>query len=171
MQPVILWGSFSIAIIGSVFVNLMTRAMKHTDHWNGADTNENNSNFQNCQALYAMAVLGIGETLGGNLIGLLRDKVNNKVAIVMQLLLCMAALFSVYLFNRLNQFTGLAHLMCFLWGLQDSGINCLVRSMLGFEFDSKIVPYSVFNFSHSVYVFVAQLVEVKVMDESGTPQE
>lgn len=57
--------------------------------------------------------------------------------------------------------------MCFLWGFQDSGANCLIRSMMGTEFDSKLIPFSVFNFTQSLTVFAAQLIEAKVTDSKG----
>jgi hypothetical protein len=44
--------------------------------------------------------------------------------------------------------------MCFLWGTQDSGINCFINCILGFEFESKILPFSVFKFTQSLFTFV-----------------
>lgn len=44
--------------------------------------------------------------------------------------------------------------------------------MLGFEFESKIIPFSVFNFIQSICICVAQLIEGPVMaggDESQSP--
>ena len=48
--------------------------------------------------------------------------------------------------------------MCFMWGVQDSGLNCIVRAILGFEFNSKILPFSVFNFVQSLFVFITQII-------------
>ena len=56
--------------------------------------------------------------------------------------------------------------MTFMWGFMDSGLNTLIRCILGFEFDSKIIPFSVFNFIQSLLIFAAQLTEAKVMDDS-----
>ena len=49
----------------------------------------------------------------------------------------------------------MAFVMAFVWGLMDSGLNAIIRSMLGFEFESKITPFSVFNFIQSLLVFAA----------------
>lgn len=103
--------------------------------------------MQNYTALYAMTLLGIGEIIGGQLIGNIRDKMNNKVAIIMELVLLVISLTVVVIFNSKNRFNIMAYFMCFLWGLQDSGLNCIIRCILGFEFDSKIIPFSVFNFA------------------------
>jgi predicted MFS family arabinose efflux permease len=108
-----------------------------------------------------MAMLGLGEMIGGYVVGQLRDNFGNATAISAQLTLIFLAVISVMTFNRLDYFNlSLAYLMCFLWGLQDSGINCLLRSILGFEFESNLLPFSVFSVSHSLTVFAAQLIEV-----------
>jgi predicted MFS family arabinose efflux permease len=101
-----------------------------------------------------MAMLGLGEMIGGYVVGQLRDKFGNASAISAQITLTFLAITSVMTFNRLENFSlNLAYLMCFLWGLQDSGINCLLRSILGFEFDSNLLPFSVFSVSQSLTVF------------------
>ena len=69
LLPVTLWISFSIAIIGSVFVNLMTRSMKNYEQYFDITHLKIDDNYKNCQALYAMAILGLGEILGGHIIG------------------------------------------------------------------------------------------------------
>lgn len=101
-------------------------------------------------------MLGVGEMIGGYVVGQFRDKLGNSSAISIQLILTFLAVSSVITFNRLDNFNlNLAYLMCFLWGLQDSGINCLLRSILGFEFESNLLPFSVFNVSLSLTVFAA----------------
>ena len=49
-----------------------------------------------------MAILGLGEVLGGHIIGQLRDQIGNKTAIIIQLVITLAAIIVVLLFNRLN---------------------------------------------------------------------
>jgi hypothetical protein len=62
-------------------------------------------------------------------------------------------------FNNINEFGPLAYVMCFVWGLQDSGCNCLMRSMLGFEFEDKTTPFAVMGFVQSITVFAFNLIE------------
>jgi len=45
------------------------------------------------------------------------------------------------------------------WGIMDSALNTIVNSVLGFEFDSNITPFSVFKFVQSFFVFVFQVME------------
>ena len=44
--------------------------------------------------------------------------------------------------------------MTFFWGIQDGGLNCLINCVLGFQFDSKITPYSVNKFAQSLLIFM-----------------
>ena len=64
-----------------------------------------------------MSFLGLGEILGGQIIGLVRDYKNNKFAIICEMALCAISFIVVLVFNRRNQFNNLAYVMCFAWGL------------------------------------------------------
>ena len=66
--------------------------------------------------------------------------------------------------NQVNKFGPLCYVMPFVWGLQDSCCNILIRSLLGFEFESQITPFSVFNFVQSLFVFVVQMIQDKITD-------
>ena len=93
-----------------------------------------------------MALLGLGEIIGGGLVGFIRDKVGNRLAYFVQILLTIAGMASVLIVNDKNTYDYTSYLMCFVWGLQDSGLNCLVNCVLGFEFESKIIPFSLYKF-------------------------
>ena len=43
--------------------------------------------------------------------------------------------------------------MTFFWGISDGGLNTLINSMLGFQFDSKTSPFSVNKFVQSLLIF------------------
>ena len=101
-----------------------------------------------------MVLLGVGEIFGGQALGYIRDNSSNKASIVVYLIFCIISFTLTFLFNDKNEFNYLAYLMCFVWGFQDSGLNCLVRCVLGFEFESKITPFCVFNFVQSFFIFV-----------------
>ena len=92
-----------------------------------------------------MISLGVGEIIGGTIIGIIRDRAGNKVALASQILLHLAAFALILFLNEYNKFDITAYIMCFFWGLQDSGINCLINCVLGFEFNSKIAPFAVFK--------------------------
>lgn len=83
-----------------------------------------------------MALLGLGEVIGGYFVGIVRDKFGNTQAYLLQALLLALAVTLVVVYNERNKFGTLAYIMIFVWGVHDSGINTLIRSILGFEFDS-----------------------------------
>ena len=57
--------------------------------------------------------------------------------------------------------------MCFAWGIQDGGMNCYISCVLGFQFDSKTTPFSVFKTVQSLTVFVTLLAEAHVVTEKA----
>lgn len=101
---------------------------------------------KNWKALLTMCFLGLGEILGGFPIGLIWDKYGVKQALTAQLFLTVIGVSLVVYVNNRNTFDIWSSVMCFMWGFHDSGLNCIIRCFLGFEFDSKIIPFSVFNF-------------------------
>jgi len=149
-MPLIIWSAWSLNIFAGVFIILMTRCMKAShpdcnidppapDCWDDDKRNET--------ALFTMTLLGAGEILGGGLLGWVRDKTGNRVAIITEIFLCMIGFACVMILNNQNDFGPLAYIMTFMWGIQDSGLNCLINCILGFEFDSKIAPFCVYKFS------------------------
>lgn len=82
-QPLIIWSGISTAIFGSMFVSLMTTGMKsdfanHPDDEKYADFKDEKG--RNQTALLTMVLLGIGEIIGGQLVGTIKDKIGVKVA-------------------------------------------------------------------------------------------
>ena len=102
-----------------------------------------------------MTMLGLGEICGGYIIGSIRDRLGNRLAVISEMILLVSALSIVIFYNQSDEWSYFkAYGMCLMWGIQDSGLNCLIRCVLGFEFESKILPFSVFNFSQSLLIFV-----------------
>jgi predicted MFS family arabinose efflux permease len=64
-----------------------------------------------------MVLLGIGEIVGGQLVGTIKDKVGVKVATVFQILLLISGTALILAFNNDEEFGPLAYGMCFVWGL------------------------------------------------------
>ena len=44
------------------------------------------------------------------------------------------------------KFSILTYFVTFFWGIQDSNMGNLLNCALGFEFESKSLPFSVYNF-------------------------
>ena len=135
-MPLIMWSGISNAYYASVLMDLMARTIDPKY----SDTKKNE------MALFAMSLIGMGGFFGGQVVGIFRDKYGIKKAILVEVGLLVATSVIVDVFNAQNQFGPLAYVMCFAWGFQDSGCQCLLRCVLGFQFESKIIPFSVFNF-------------------------
>lgn len=97
-QPAIIFTGFSAAIMGSIFVNLITRAMSNTDLVFGHDV-RHDKNKQDSYACYTYTLLGAGEMSGGQIIGLIRDKVNFKTALIFQIVMTISGFGCILVFN------------------------------------------------------------------------
>ena len=91
-----------------------------------------------------MVGLGFGEILGALVFGKIGDKLSMKVLIATNMLSAVIA-FSVALWytTRYNFSLSMALPMTLIWGFSDGGLNTLVNCVLGFQFESKTVPFSV----------------------------
>lgn len=64
-------------------------------------------------------------------------------------------------------FNPLIFVMTFVWGFQDSSVSNFANCILAFEFDSKVAPFSVFNFSQALFTF-SFLVIASYIDKQTT---
>jgi len=137
VMPLMIWGALSMAAYSGCFVNLITDTMSDRD-WNDNKKTE--------IALFAMIALGFGEMTGGLILGYVMDKFGQKIGITYCICQTVIAFTLFFIYNELYTFSVLAFFMTLFWGLQDSALNTLCNCILGFEFESKIVPFSVFKF-------------------------
>lgn len=116
-QPLIIWSGISMAIFGSVFISLMTRAMENSSVAYPELADPDNDTGRNQTALLTMVLLGVGEILGGQIIGYIKDKQGVRMATLFEIGLLLFATITILVFNHLNEFGFLAYLMCLVWGL------------------------------------------------------
>lgn len=105
-------------------------------------------------SLLAMIPLGLGEVLGGFMLGFVIDKWNQKAGVAFCILTAAVALALVLGWIGLWKFYPLAFIVTFFWGIHDSAFVNFLNCVLGFEFDSKIIPFSIFKFLQSLFTFV-----------------
>ena len=65
------------------------------------------------------------------------------------------------------KYSTLAYIFPLFWGFQDSGLNCLMNVTLANEFNSKILPFSVFKFVQSLCIFVFLIAESNIKTSKG----
>jgi Na+/melibiose symporter-like transporter len=92
--------------------------------------------------MLAMVSLGVGEVVGAIGMGIVVDIIGSKRACILNIFFIAIAASSIVLFLFLNEYSWLAYLMTFLWGVQDSCISIHLDAILGFEFDTNKEPFS-----------------------------
>ena len=85
------------------------------------------------------------------MLGPVRDKIGNRMTIILEMFLTVAAVALVLIVSETGKYNALDFLMCFVWGVMDAGINMLLNCILGFEFERKDTPFGVYKFSQSLF--------------------
>ena len=119
-----IWASLSLATFAGSFVTIL------------ADTIDNSEspNDKLELSLLAMIPLGIGQIIGGAIIGQIIDRKGMRVGIAFSMVLVTLAFGLMLYYIHVYEFTWLTFLVTFAWGLQDSTLNNLLNCTLGFEF-------------------------------------
>ncbi|CDW80279.1 major facilitator superfamily protein [Stylonychia lemnae] len=141
------WTGVSISYYTGMLVPIMTASISLTD-------DDSQSQFK--KAMLAMVALGVGEMMGGQIIGLVVDKVNSKVACIVNLVIMIVMFAFTFGFLVDYRYTWLTFVMTFLWGLQDSAVNTHVFEMLGFEFDNNDDAFAIYSLIQSLASFIFQ---------------
>ena len=148
LYPLIFCTSVIKAMYASVFINLMVKTMDDEEKW-GVEDKQKTS-----KALLCILGVGVGEVLGSIAFGRITDKCTNKTTCLLNVLATTISYGLLFLLGALYEFSFvLAFLMTTMWGVQDAGTVCLVTCMLGFQFESKTTPFSVYKCSQSAFVF------------------
>ena len=152
--PILIYSAMSMAIYASLLTPLLARTMPGT-------LSEDKKTSAAC---VAMIFLGAGEIVGSFANGKLHDLIGSKLFAIANLIqLCIAYALIVY-FNHRNKYNyGFAMTLCFAWGVMDAGLTNFFRGILGFQFDSQTIPFSVLtvvqSFSMFVMVYLGALVK------------
>jgi len=68
------------------------------------------------RSMIAMVIFGLGEVVGGILIGLVIDRKGSRYVAIVNVLVVLLMTFSTLSFLGINKFNLLAFLMTFMWG-------------------------------------------------------
>ena len=118
-----------------------------------------------------MIFLGIGEVLGAPMFGNIRDRIGNKAALIFLFILTALAVTCFMYLNQVNEWSRLAYVMCFSWGLQDGSINTMIICLFGYEFENEAIAFSCFNFVQSSSVFILLLIADAVSNPDFTVEQ
>ena len=87
--------------------------------------------------MLAMVGLGVGEMLGGQLIGQIIDIKGSKIACIANAIIMTIMTLIATSFLILNEYNALVFATTFIWGFQDSAISTHSMEILGFEFNEN----------------------------------
>ncbi|CDW76468.1 major facilitator superfamily protein [Stylonychia lemnae] len=150
--PLIVWSAMSLAAQSGCFVVMMNTTMKE-DYplWSDSKKLE--------YSLFAMVPLGLGEVMGGFAHGFVADRYGQRAG-VLYLMAITAVSFAIsFAYIGIWSFSVLTFFVTFAWGIQDSGLNNLLNCVLGFEFESNIIPFSILKFLQSLANFIFLVIE------------
>lgn len=153
LYPLMFSTALNLGILSSVFIKMMVQTMKDSKpEWSDSDQTSN--------ALLCMLGLGSGEIIGSLVFGRITDACKTNTTILVNLGAATVGYGCLILYGAIYEFSfPLAILMTFTWGVQDAGVNCLISSLLGFQFLSKTTPFSVYKFLQSLLIFLCTCVE------------
>jgi len=158
LVPLIFAWAASYAIIAAALVPMMTYTMD-----SGWDTD-----LKNKKALLALIGLGIGQIFGSLLMGRILDKFSTRFTVYANVLVSVSAYLILLAFARHASFSmEFACFMNFFLGWQDAGVNCFVYCILGFQFDSKTIPFSAFRFLEPLFIFALICFESSLKDQKS----
>ena len=161
VNPIIAMTGVSIAFFQSTLVPLMVLQQENDPKYIDTTDTEKSAN-----ALFALVFLGVGEVIGGILEGFLIDKCGNKPAIIINILVIVSAILTACYNCWQLRFGYMSYAMTGLWGLVDASINIFTFRMLGFEFESKSIPFGTFGFIQGVTVFMCDTILTMLDDKN-----
>ena len=152
LYPAMISTALNLGIISSVFIKMMVDTMDDDVSWSKQTKDSN--------ALFCMIALGVGEIFGSMAFGYITDNFTTNQTGLINIITCSIGYGFLILYGIVYDFSFyLGILMTFSWGVQDAGINCLLNSLLGFQFESKTTPFSVYKFLQSLLIFIVTCIE------------
>ena len=109
-------------------------------------------------SLFAMIPLGVGEMIGSLIIGKIIDKYSVKTSILVCMVNLSVAMILIFVYIHTYTFSVLTFFVTFFWGYQDSNLNTIINCILGFEFESNTLPFSVMQFVQTIFVFAFMII-------------
>ena len=104
-------------------------------------------------SLYAISMLGIGEMIGGILMGQIVDKLSSRIGVIFNVLSIVLACGVTFWQVEQNKYSWVTFFYTFCWGFSDGAINTHSNQMMGFEFETSSDPFSIFNSVQAVAIF------------------
>ena len=101
---------------------------------------------KNALALYTFTFLGLGTLCGAFLLGMIQDKFGHRASLSMIALTIVLTYTLLIIQNERRRFDWTANLSMFIFGIIDQSCHIFFGIVLGFEFESKKVPFGARHF-------------------------
>ena len=109
--------------------------------------NEDWTNKQkNTLVLQCMSMLAFGSITGSLLLGYVMDKRGSVACVYVVLITTIIVQTSHVIFNEIHTWNFFGYFITFGSGFYDAVIINLINNMLGFEFESKMIPFAAQKF-------------------------
>ena len=144
IAPLICFRSLILSCLATVYINfwVFNNTLKMTE-----DEKIN-------AASLTMVPFGLGNMFGVIFYGFVQDKCGSKAALILLLAELIVFESMIIVLNELNTFNWSAYLCMFGLGSVDNTVTTYITQFLGFEFESKIIPFAAKNFVENMSMFL-----------------
>ena len=110
--------------------------------------------------MIAMLGIGFGQITGTILNGQIQDRFGAHKTILVNIVLNLLCFWITLMYLYVGSFSMPFAMACtFSWGMIDGGLNNFIYCMCGFQFDSKLHPFSVLLCVQSIFAFSCIYIE------------
>ena len=149
IAPLIVFRGVSLSTQVGLFVNFWVSTINTDPVWSQETEDQKIE-----RVVYTFVFLGIGSILGSSILGVIQDKFGHKYSISFILFTICWTLIGLLIQNERHVFDWSANLTMFGAGMIDNCLTSFLGVVLGFEFDSKIIPFGAKNFVENITLFV-----------------
>ena len=101
---------------------------------------------KNALAIYTYTFFGIGTCTGAIVLGMVQDKFGHRASLSLLAVTIISTYTLFLVLNEKRRFDWTANLAMFIFGFVDNSLHTFLSAVLGFEFESKIVPFGARHF-------------------------
>ncbi|CDW82555.1 major facilitator superfamily protein [Stylonychia lemnae] len=148
--PQLLYGGIVVAITTGMLVPIIVKGLSE-------DYTDEDKKSQ--ISLLIMTGLGVGEITGALSIGFIIDKLGSKMTCLINVGLCIASVIIALIVLNVKSTIPLSCVLTFFWGFHDGSLSSHTSEMLGFQFDTKMEPFSIYNLNKSIMVFIFSIIQ------------
>ena len=150
ITPMMISRGVSAVMMASVFVNFWSSTLTYSASLSGEKISVDRILTT---SVYTYLLYGAGAIISPQLVGKIQDSQGYRASMFFILALQIVFVTMVIILNEIHIFNWWAYLCMFGLGMLDNCMMTFINIVLGFEFESKIIPFSAKNFIEGFTVF------------------